>query len=195
MAMKFVKKELNGESFGRITDRLDDFPKKVARFVQSESNKLKRDIQKTWFKGRSANRGLVSRWGKMRNSWRVETVKRQSSVRVRLYSKSPIAASFLTRQTIKAKTGKWLTIPVNDALTPTGRKRYKSARNHPDKLQFIKLGPKTAILVKKRGKRTDPFSKTQYVLKKQITRKAYLRGLDGYINRGLTAILQRATKL
>ena len=68
---------------------------------------------------------------------------------------------------VRPKNKKWLTIPVEGgpAMTPAGVSRYKTARDYPRPLRFIKVRGSLALLVDERKRRSD----IVYVLVKKVT--------------------------
>lgn len=153
-----------------IEKKIKDIDKPVRTVLGREAGLLQGSIIRKFYSGRSGNEGLNTRTGTARRGWKQEIKESGDMLQAVVYN-DVAHADASKEKTIKPKKAKWLTIPVNEALTAAGAPRYTSARD-VNGLWFRKKegDPKTAFLIhKEKG--------LMFVLKKEVTIPAYTKGL------------------
>ena len=127
---------------------------------------------------------LQARSGALRNSIKTRTRRAGLQTEVRMFTTSPYARVQEEGETIRARAGGYLRIPLPDTLTPTGAnikarykvrkkgKRWLTSRGEPTAIVPSKKNPNNRVIIAQLGKRKKIMPLA--VLTKSVTTKPRL---------------------
>lgn len=135
--------------------------------------------------------GTGRRTGTAARGWLSKVNSKKGLITGKLYN-SVKYADQRKEKTIRPKSGGNLAVPIGQALTPTGRKKYTGPRDPriADKLVPIKRHGKPTLLVKptKGGRRRMDL---YYVLVKSVKIPARHQGMDKFVSNRLDRVYKR----
>ena len=152
------------------------FSKRLVPTMRRSFSRSLRGLQSDFTKERlSGSPGVNRRTGQLARSLtvRVNNPPRINDLRGEIFFTNPVAAYLEFGATIKAKAGGWLTVPLSDALTPSGVPRRPNARAW-DNTFFFRSKKGNLLLAKRRGKTRRSKLLLLYVLKKIVYLRAQL---------------------
>lgn len=168
-----------------IEKKIQTIDRPIRTVLGREGGLLQGQIIRKFYSGRKGSEGLNRRTGEAARGWKQEIRERGDNLQVVVYN-DVAHADMSKEKKIKPKTKKWLTIPVNEALTAAGAPRFASAKE-AGKLWFLKKDSKTAFLISKdKG--------LMYVLKKEVTIPAYTKGLMPFAEKFAKGFAKRVDK-
>lgn len=168
----------------------------IKPIIRGTAVRTKKEIVSRFYSGAPR---LYKRSGDAAKSWGYSFTSDANVVEAKVYSEGVKYVDYSERRIITPKRAKWLTIPVNSAVTNKGVTKFSAREasskftmkpgSSGDPLFFLKSKnkPNTAMLILKQNASGQglPFGKSGnrvvFVLKKKVEIPAYNKPMDGWV--------------